>query len=96
MKRLSLYAPVVEVIIREREEILLYHVTVGHGLVNARLLGGNGLWNCLDIFSLFSKVLTGVGSLSQLVGNLFKVTTNLKGYKSTRVTVYWSMEIQMH
>ena len=70
--------PIIKVIVRERVEVVFNHVIVGHGLVDARLLQGNRLWDCFDVLSLFSEVFDSVCPLSQLVGNLFEVITQLQ------------------
>ena len=71
------FSPVVEVIIGERVEIVFNHVVVSHGLINARLLRAYGLWDGLDVLSLFGEVFDGVGPLPQLVGDLLEVITDL-------------------
>lgn len=76
----TIFLPVVEVIIRKRVEVVFNHVIVSHGLVDERLVRTHRLWDGLDVFSLLSEVLDGVGPLSQLVGNLLEVITDLYVY----------------
>ena len=59
--------PKVEVIIGECVIVILKHVIVFHGLLDARLVGGYGLWHSLEVVSLFCEVLNGIGTLTKFV-----------------------------